>query len=567
VILRIYREINDNLNPEKTDTLISNEDWWEDFVSEGIYFTNRGSFWRNEKDIFINDNDEIFSLFKDREEVAFLDLPRNGYPRFSFFIGAIDIPFLSKAAKLRLLESGGNEINKNLTEQIRFFIPFILRYLYQEENGRYMASKQDGTLLHLKEFDCYSVNDLKVEFTLNGLKATAQRPAIFYQGILLVQSDHIDDTDYLAVELAKRFGDPKGLKQFIGSLFDKVAPDRIERMLHAQNIKDLPDDEKEWFGMANPPPGNQEDTDEKEDQVEESQDETKGEDTEEPIGPAEREDEPIDRGIDEGSESPGDRKKPEETEEAQRRGADTGSGDSTERRKRESASGQSLSGSPYEPEESFSGSGTSERRTEGISDWEPEISPEEAKPQKEDFSPDTVRQRAARASGRRENFDGDDDEQESDGTVSNLSSDAKKAIGWWGEKYAVKCLRDSLTKKYPDGQIEDREDGFSISINGQSKIQVLWLNAFKDTGEGHDIQVIDNGIEEWVEVKSTKTEAKDLFPVTRKQWEKAQELGSRFHIYRIFNVGTDNVRYKDISDPYNLWIEGKLVAYPVSIRL
>ena len=429
--------------------------------------------------------------------------------------------------------------------------------------------KQDETLLNLKKLDCYSVDDLKVEFTLNGLKATTQRPVFFYQGMLLVQSDHVEDTDFLAVELAKQFGDPKGLKQFIGSLFDKVVPEKIEKMLLAQNIKDLPEEEKEWFGMATPRDIeiDKEEEEDQESQDQEQQDESKSEDAEELARPTEKEEEPIgpDREMD--CDTTENERDSEKTEESPTGTAGADERGSSERSKSRSDTEQSSRESSSETEGS-SQSESSERRTDGASDWEPEISPEEAKPQKEDFTPDTIRQRAARASVRMEGLGGDDEEDEQESDVSdNLSSHARKAIGCWGEKYAVKCLRDSFTKKYPDGQIEDREDGFSISINGQSRIQVHWLNAFNDVGEGHDIQVIDDEIEEWIEVKSTKTESKELFPVTRKQWEKAQELGPRFHIYRVFNVGTDNVKYRDVPDPYNLWIEGKLVAYPVSIRL
>jgi len=80
IILRIYEELNRNLDPDKTENPISQESWWDDFIKEPIFFTNKGEFWSNDGDIFINDDNEFYELFKGEEDISFLWLPEGYHP-------------------------------------------------------------------------------------------------------------------------------------------------------------------------------------------------------------------------------------------------------------------------------------------------------------------------------------------------------------------------------------------------------------------------------------------------------------------------------------------------------
>lgn len=93
------------------------------------------------------------------------------------------------------------------------------------------------------------------------------------------------------------------------------------------------------------------------------------------------------------------------------------------------------------------------------------------------------------------------------------------------------------------------------------------LNKYVDNGEGCDIELIENLNKKYIEVKSTKADAKDWFEVSRRQWELAQEEGDNFHIYRIYNAGTNKAKLVDIPNPSKLWEEGDLTAYPIRIQI
>ena len=49
---------------------VTGEPWWRELVQEAVFWTDRGEFWYNEGNIFVNDHDEFHRLFRDHPEVA-----------------------------------------------------------------------------------------------------------------------------------------------------------------------------------------------------------------------------------------------------------------------------------------------------------------------------------------------------------------------------------------------------------------------------------------------------------------------------------------------------------------
>jgi hypothetical protein len=149
-----------------------------------------------------------------------------------------------------------------------------------------------------------------------------------------------------------------------------------------------------------------------------------------------------------------------------------------------------------------------------------------------------------------------------------LNHEVKIAIGKWGEEYALKCIKEEVAQKYKEEQINDTEDGFIIIRNGEKLVEVKWLNKDYDRGIGYDIEIIENGTTFYVEVKSTKTDAKEWFDVSRKQWEMIGEHGDKYIIFRVYNAGKKKeAKSKRIDDPAGLWLEGFLKAYPIRIKI
>ena len=111
------------------------------------------------------------------------------------------------------------------------------------------------------------------------------------------------------------------------------------------------------------------------------------------------------------------------------------------------------------------------------------------------------------------------------------------------------------------------EEGFDIEKDGEIIVSVKWLNKYNESRSHYDIGVTENGEEHYIEVKSTKTDDKEWFEVSRRQWELSQEEGDKFSIYRIYGAGTEKPKLIKICNPSKLWQEGGIIAYPVRIQL
>jgi len=201
-------------------------------------------------------------------------------------------------------------------------------------------------------------------------------------------------------------------------------------------------------------------------------------------------------------------------------------------------------------------------------EWQPECSPEEAEIHVEELTKPIIRRIKTSESKKipRISIRPSDGEEEIVRDV--LSPEIKKAIGRWGEMYVLEHLKKEYISKYPNGRMEETKEGFAIYIKEKKVIEVHWLNKEEDRGEGYDIKLIENEKEIFIEVKSTKSDSKEWFDISRKQWEFAQEKGDKFHIYRVYNAGSrKNARLIDIQDLSKQWKEGRLNAYPIRIQI
>ncbi|MGC8657114.1 MAG: sacsin N-terminal ATP-binding-like domain-containing protein, partial [Thermoplasmata archaeon] len=98
-LFKIYGKLNEYL--EKNYRTLD-EQWWNNLTKEdaiikesAIIFVNKNKFWKNNENIFVNDDDELYDLFKDKEKIAFFNIPENNYHKFKYFIEATNIKYIS----------------------------------------------------------------------------------------------------------------------------------------------------------------------------------------------------------------------------------------------------------------------------------------------------------------------------------------------------------------------------------------------------------------------------------------------------------------------------------------
>ena len=515
VIRKIYLELEQNLDPGKKETLVSEEDWWKDFTRSPVFLTNKGTFWKNDNDIFINDDNDIHDLFKDDKTIAFLKIPKNFHPKISHFLEGVGIRKVSEEATPRPIIGNEAKLRPDITNKLKVLMPYILRYLFQKENSLYQKLKEGQGLSQVIGIKCYSLPVLHVEYKLLSCTVYSERAAVLHQGSLYIQEDSTS-TDYLTIELSKLFGSPKGLDDFIAILFSKADKEQIEAYLQAKGIQELPDEETEGIET-------------------EISDQQADDQTESDTG--------------ETTEGARDAKQEEPTSSRPQGG--TGhkyrSGETTE-------SGRTDHGTASGGEQP--------------KDWEQECEPEDAETNVEQYQgekrepkPDEPTTRKKGTSGTRTDEDDEADQEEE-------STEVKNQIGEWGERYALKCLIEKFLQKYEGSRCEQTDEGFEIKQNNQSLVKVKWLNKNGDIGIGYDIEVFESGQTNYIEVKSTKTDKKEWFHVSGKQWEKMEEHGRNYTIFRVYNAGKEKeARLKTIEDPAKLWREKLIRAFPVKLEI
>jgi hypothetical protein len=151
----------------------------------------------------------------------------------------------------------------------------------------------------------------------------------------------------------------------------------------------------------------------------------------------------------------------------------------------------------------------------------------------------------------------------------NLSEEERKAIGKWGEEYAMVALTNKLSNQYPNCEVIETGDGIIILVEGNEKARITWLNKEQDALKEYDIKIVYEGEqEEYYEVKSTPSESKRWFPLSKNQWDFAKKQGDKFHILRVYNAGIKSKAFiADIENPYEKWEKGEIELKIKNIRI
>lgn len=196
-------------------------------------------------------------------------------------------------------------------------------------------------------------------------------------------------------------------------------------------------------------------------------------------------------------------------------------------------------------------------------DWKPEIDPDEINledpeeiiDESDDIieTPDLSDQPEADETPQESPNENPDTPDTGGGKPAGGSQKTRDAIGRWGEKF----VNNILKKNYPTNS------GYTLK----------WLNRDGNVGKGYDFAILKNNEEIlYIEVKSKKDENPKLISITGTQWEWARKLydqndGDKYKIYVVTNAGTENAKYRIITNPIKKWKDGKLKAHPVNFEL
>jgi len=525
VIVRIYEELNRNLNTDKVEKPISEEDWWEDFIKRPVFLTDKGEFWSNDGDIFINDNNEFYELFEDEEDIGFLWLPEGYHPdKIRFLIESCNLRYLSKSIETNpLLEDTTYSKDEKLTQLIQTIISYILRYLYWRENRVYEELKENGKLVKIMTVKVYVTKNLKIKYPIKvnewrTVNKEAERECIYHNSHLYLRKNY-GNIYVLAIEFSKAFGEIKGLDDFVMNIMND--PSHAEDIMKAKNIGELPQDEKEILEKIS------------ERQTKEAKE--------------------IERKIEEPKVSEEEKREFEKDSFVDKSVEETSFPRSTELSEKISRVTEEISDETTEEKE-----------------WIPEFSPEEVPIKIKEYNiqePKMLEEETQEKIKLHKESYIIKTQTPSTQPHKTLGKKAKEDIGRWGEEYAFLCIKNELVKKYSNASLVDTEQGFRLEKDGSTIVEVIWLNKKEESRKHYDIKITEDEEEIFIEVKSTKELGKAWFQVSKDQWRLMEEKGDKFYIYRVYGAGTEEAKIEKISNPAKLWKEGHIDAYPIGIEL
>ncbi len=159
----------------------------------------------------------------------------------------------------------------------------------------------------------------------------------------------------------------------------------------------------------------------------------------------------------------------------------------------------------------------------------------------------------------------------------NGDDDKRGIIGYQGEENAFRYFIKRKKEKYKTIErkiiiYEESESFFMIKKKSQVILKASWLNYpfGNDQRKPFDIEFMEDGINYYIEVKSTSHSNKQWFQISDNEWDKLIEEGERYYIYRVYNVAEgkkDNDDIRIVHNPVKQWKEGKINAYPCRIEI
>jgi hypothetical protein len=444
-------------------------------------------------------------------------------------------------------------IDSELTSLVQSAMPYIIRYIYYElpELFTYL---HDNKLSNIKKIKCFTVDELVVKYTLKLEFAYAERRIQLINNSLYIRNDSKSEFDLLAIELAKFFNH-KGIIAILSLLFRMLKDQSADNYFKNCQIPELPYDQYQWFESLP------------------TMDDTQNVQSFQENGQAENV-------IDTKPEGIVINKEPNEPKKETMVGGKQHVENKTKYNSNQGVPIQSSSNTAYRPvipKTTATLDGGASMVVQQVKHSTPVNQPpsevseyrlkvnyrDNVELQYEEFLP-TIRPRDALlgiSSNNADRSNSEDSDYQDEG--QSLKVD-KKEIGVVGERYVFEKLKIDFKSRYSKSTFIDLDDGFKIS--GEADVEVSWLNKNCEQGIGHDILVKENGVENYIEVKSTTENTFDWFKLTPNQWDSAWVKGDNYCIFYIRNLAEQPICIR-IRNPIKHWKDGHLQARALEMRI
>ena len=511
ILVNCIKEIEENLNDELPDSIEKQKIYnlFSEIGTFAIYnkldkstcedlkdhiWTNKGEFWSNNSDIFYNDDDKLFELYKDEPDIAFFDIPIQYLPKTTILFSLIDIKALTLAVNTKYINNETATLNDFFTLKLRFYAKTIIDLLYTKYTVLHEDLKKTTLLNNFNEIKIYEVPELEIIYNLNGIEKKAIADSFQKGNRIYLNRESKNKLTSLAFEIDKYFKYP-GIIDFIIILLTSKK-NVLDYVLKQKNIIPPPDD-LEDENISN------EFVDEENNSFTEDESEYKTK-----------------------NDKNNFERKPQKN-------------------------------------------GLQENEISIKSVWKPDVTVNETEIIIEDYVGQKEEKNEINIEGRV--FNKSDFINSSDNWYrqTNLTQADIDSIANFGEEKVYFELKRNLKKKYLKCKIEEDKVNkiFKIIKAGKILAELKWLNVEDKIQEGYDLTLLEGEIKKYYEVKTTTGNTSTLFRITSQQWNFIKAKGANYSIVRVINAGNENVGLIEINNPYQMWKDEKLKAYPINIEL
>ena len=248
-VASIYREL---ANAVKS-TAGSESQQWLDCLRDGLLlYTTRDEWWRNDEDVFVDDEPELSQLFEAEASVAFLAVSPDSLTDLRPLLDALDIQPLTEAIDTEVPDDIVTESWSGFDSRWRERYRLFVRLLHHKHPAKCDEAFEEGTLVALRGMDAQMCRPLELTVTLRGLavRHAFQATITSDEGRLTLFVDERSKADWtrIGIEIGGLVGLSDSESVTIGQLLSESL-DGAQRLLETLRVAELPEQlREELFG-------------------------------------------------------------------------------------------------------------------------------------------------------------------------------------------------------------------------------------------------------------------------------------------------------------------------------
>lgn len=248
-VASIYRELANAIRAADDDE----PPGWLNRLQNGLLlYATRNEWWRNDDDVFVDDEPELTQLFEAEASVAFLAVSPDSVTLLRPLLDALGIRPLSDVIETDVPEDIVAESWPGFDSRWRERYRLFVRLLHHKHPAEFDDAFEEGTMVALRGMDAQVCRPLELIVTLQevAVRHGFQAKITVDEGHLTMFVDERSKGDWtrIGIEIGNRVGLSDSESVTIGQLLSEPL-DRAEQLLATLKVAELPDQlREELFG-------------------------------------------------------------------------------------------------------------------------------------------------------------------------------------------------------------------------------------------------------------------------------------------------------------------------------